>query len=143
MERLGRLNMDLSDIPIFKMMNKRMGWLTQRQQVLAQNIANSDTPHYKPSDLKAQNFSRFLRPSVPRQRMAVTSANHIEPSKRPDNFRSEKSREVYETALSGNSVIVEEQLMKVSETQGGYRLATNLYQKHLNMLKSAIGREGR
>ncbi len=135
--------MDLSDIPIFKMMNKRMGWLTQRQQVLAQNIANSDTPKYKPRDLKSQNFSRFLRPSVPRKQMAVTSANHISPKHKSNDFRSEKSRENYETSLSGNSVIVEEQLMKVSETQGGYRLATNLYKKHLDMLKSAIGREGR
>jgi flagellar basal-body rod protein FlgB len=135
--------MDLSDIPIFNMMNKRMGWLTQRQKVLAQNIANSDTPQYKPHDLQKQNFSRFLRPSVPRQNMAVTSANHIEPTRRNSNHRSEQADKVYETALSGNSVIIEEQLMKVSETQGGYRLATNLYQKHLNMLKSAIGRDGR
>ncbi|NQU72144.1 MAG: flagellar basal body rod protein FlgB [Rhodospirillales bacterium] len=135
--------MDLSDIPIFKMMNKRMGWLTHRQQILAQNIANSDTPHYKPSDLKSQNFSRFLRPSVPRKQMATTSAHHIAPTHKSSNFRAEKSSGTYETSLSGNSVVVEEQLMKVSETQGGYRLATNLYQKHLNMLKSAIGREGR
>lgn len=143
MERLWPRKMDLSDIPIFNMMNKRMGWLTQRQQVLAQNIANSDTPNYKPHDLLKQNFSRFLRPSVPRQNMAVTSANHIEPTRRNSEHRSEKSAEVYETSLAGNSVIIEEQLMKVSETQGNYRLATNLYQKHLNMLKSAIGRDGR
>lgn len=130
--------MSLSDIPIFQLLSKRMGWLTQRQQILAQNIANSDTPNYKPSDLKSQNFSRFLRPSVPRQRMMVTSANHLEPTRASNNYRSQKSRETYETALSGNSVIIEEQLMKVSETQGNYRLAVNLYQKHLNMLKSAI-----
>jgi flagellar basal-body rod protein FlgB len=135
--------MDLNEIPIFRMMTKRMGWLTQRQQVLAQNIANSDTPSYKPRDLKKQNFSAFLRPVTPRQQMTMTSARHIAPTERRSDFRSEKSRETYETALSGNAVILEEQLMKVSETQGGYRLATNLYQKHLSMLRSAIGRDGR
>jgi len=135
--------MDLSDIPIFQMMTKRMGWLSKRQQVLAQNIANSDTPDYKPRDLKSQNFANFLRPTTRRQPMALTSTNHIAPTRQTSTYRIEKSAETYETSLSGNSVIIEEQLMKISETQVGYRLAMNLYQKHLNLLKSAIGRDGR
>ena len=123
------------------MMNKRMGWLTQRQETLAQNIANSDTPGYRPHDLKAQNFGRLLTPSAPRQQMRTTSSNHLEALSKPARFRAEKSRETYEATPSGNAVVVEEQLMKVNETQSGYRLATNLYQKHLSMIKMAIGRQ--
>ena len=57
--------MDLNDLGIFSMMTKRMAWLTKRQRVLAHNIANSDTPGYRPYDLKAQNFSKHLRPQGP------------------------------------------------------------------------------
>ncbi len=133
--------MDLSELPLFRMINKRMGWLTQRQRTLAHNIANSDTPGYRPYDLKAQNFSRLLTPSVPRQAMRTTSSAHMEALSRPARYRAEKSRESYEATPSGNAVVIEEQLMKVNETQMGYRLATNLYQKHISMIKMAIGRQ--
>ena len=37
--------MDLSRLPLFEMMTKRLSWLGRRQEVLAENIANADTPH--------------------------------------------------------------------------------------------------
>ena len=42
--------MDLSSMGVFKLMAKKMDWLTQRQEVLAQNVANVDTPKFKPDD---------------------------------------------------------------------------------------------
>ena len=36
--------MDLSKIPLLGMVTKHMDWLNQRQKVISQNIANSDTP---------------------------------------------------------------------------------------------------
>jgi flagellar basal-body rod protein FlgB len=44
-----------------------------------------------------------------------------------------------ETSPNGNSVVLEEQMAKLSETEISHRLTTNLYKKHLNMLKMAIG----
>ena len=136
-----RRGMDLGNLKLFSLMGKRMAWLTQRQQVLAHNIANSDTPGYRPHDLKAQNFSKFLRPTTPKTAMRTTTSNHMEPTRKPPRFRSPQDRENYEVAPAGNAVVLEEQLVKVSETQGGYRLATNLYQKHLSMIRTAIGRD--
>jgi flagellar basal-body rod protein FlgB len=37
-------------------------------------------------------------------------------------------------------VVVEEQMIKVAETQMDYQLVTNLYRKHVDMIKTAIGR---
>ena len=39
--------MDLSDMTLFKMARQKMSWLGQRQTVLAQNIANSNTAGFK------------------------------------------------------------------------------------------------
>ena len=135
--------MDLRNLAIFSMATRRMSWLGKRQEVLAQNIANSDTPRYRPQDLKAQEFRKFLRPSIPRTQLATTQANHVLPPRGTPEFRSLKDKETYEVAPSGNAVVIEEQLMKVTETQGDYRLVTNLYQKHLSMLRAAIGKDRR
>ncbi|WP_332308089.1 flagellar basal body rod protein FlgB, partial [Elstera litoralis] len=41
---------------LMQLMAKRMDYLGDRHKVLSQNIANSDTPNYRPSDLRQQNF---------------------------------------------------------------------------------------
>lgn len=135
--------MDLTNIPLFKAMVGRMGWLGKRQQVLAQNIANADTPGYVPQDLKKQDFGRMVNPGVSSPGLRQTSAGHMDPVTRPSGHgdqKGTKDRKTYETSPTGNAVILEEQLMKVAETQSQYRLATNLYAKHVSMLKQAIGK---
>tara|TARA_R110000787_G_scaffold10590_4_gene35828 strand:+ start:316 stop:720 length:405 start_codon:yes stop_codon:yes gene_type:complete len=133
--------MDLNKLPLFSLMNRRMGWLAQRQHVLSQNIANADTPAYKPLDLSKESFRRMLEPERPRVSMQQTRASHLMPTRTPSPFREDVDKDTYETALAGNSVVIEEQLMKVSETQGAYKLATNLYRKHVSMFKAALGRD--
>ena len=134
--------MDLGSSPIFALIGRRMSWLTQRQTILAHNVSNSDTPAFKPLDLTKESFRKMLSGErVHAIRMAQTSASHIMPVRHSDEFRKDKSKDTYETALAGNAVVLEEQLMKVSETQGAYNLATNLYRKHVAMLKLAIGKE--
>jgi flagellar basal-body rod protein FlgB len=135
--------MNLDKLPLFGLINRRMNWLTQRHTVLAQNVANADSPGYGPRDLTDQSFRRMLFGGPPRVTMAATSNTHLAAIRRSDEFRSDKTKDFYEAAPSGNAVILEEQLMKVSETQGAYRLATNLYSKHVSMLKQALGRDGR
>lgn len=135
--------MDLNNLPLFGLMNRRMNWLTQRHGVLAQNIANADSPGYSPKDLTKQSFQRMLFGGAPRVTMAATSESHMAAIRRSDEFRADRARDVYEAAPAGNAVVLEEQLIKVSETQGAYRLATNLYRKHVSMLKQALGRDGR
>src|SRR5207253_2510770 len=44
--------MDLSQIPLFAMLRGRLGYLSERQQVIATNVANADTPGFLPKDLK-------------------------------------------------------------------------------------------
>jgi flagellar basal-body rod protein FlgB len=133
--------MDLSQLKLFQMLGKRMSWLGARQEVLAHNIANSDTPSYVPHDLKPQDFGRMLRPAAPVPELRVTDANHMEPLRRPPKEPDQKDRNLFEATPDGNAVVLEDQLMKVNETQAGFRLATNLYSKHIAMIKAAIGRD--
>ena len=59
-----------------------------------------------------------------------------------NEFVRQKLRKPYEVAPTGNSVVLEEQVLKVSETAGDHRLMTNLYRKHIAMFKMALGRGG-
>ena len=77
-------------------------------------------------------------------RMAATSGKHLDGSVTPPDHRvvKDRLRDVYEVNPDGNSVVMEEQLMKVSETQVDYQLATNIYHKHMRMFRTALGTQG-
>jgi flagellar basal-body rod protein FlgB len=45
---------------LFQLISARMSWLSQRQAVLSQNIANADTPDYRPKDLRVADFTRLV-----------------------------------------------------------------------------------
>jgi len=135
--------MDLTNLKLFQMATKRMDWLTKRQQVLSQNIANSDTPGYGPKDLKKLQFRELMRPQMRTATLEKTSSMHIEATRKNPKYRNDSDKSTYETAPAGNSVILEEQLTKVAETQANHRLASNIYSKHINMLKHALGRPQR
>ena len=132
--------MDLTKLDVFRMAKQKMGWITERQAVLATNIANADSPNYRDKDLKAINFSRMLD-SAPQMHVARTTSSHIVGSAGRSDFRTvrERTGDFYEVNPNDNTVIMEEQLMKVSESTMQYQLATNIYNKNLTMLKMAVG----
>src|SRR5262249_21970299 len=72
-------SMDTSQIPLFAMLRQRLGYLGERQRVIAQNVANTDTPGYAPRDLKAFTFSASLQSQVGSLTMqpSQTSAGHM------------------------------------------------------------------
>jgi flagellar basal-body rod protein FlgB len=131
-------------LSIFDVLARRMAWLGQREQILAQNVANADTPDYVPQDLKHGPFARLLARGLAPVQPAATHPNHLRGAQgraeRP--AESEDQRERFETAPSGNAVVLEEQLIKVAETQMDYQTMTNLYRKHMQMIRMALGRGG-
>jgi flagellar basal-body rod protein FlgB len=132
--------MDLFNIPLFQRMTEKMGWLGAREKVLAQNIANADTPAYQPKDVVPLDFEDHLKKlaAVEPER---TNPKHMVGTIPPaDPVDSKKQKKTYETAPAGNAVVIEEQMMKLSQTQADYNQIVNLYKKHVDMLKTAIGR---
>lgn len=128
---------------LFKMARQKMSWLGQRQAVLAQNIANVNTPGFRSKELESLDFDRELKRLAP-VRLAATAGGHLGGTVTPPEHHVEKVRlrDVYEVNPDGNSVVMEEQLMKLSDNQMQYQLATNIYQKHVKMLRMALGNQG-
>ena len=135
--------MDLNKLTLFGLMKGQLGWLGRRQEVLAQNIANSDTPNYKPSDLQAFNFPDMVKRQQMQQDrgLTTTSATHFAGARTLTSpFAEVQDVAPFETAPNGNAVVLEEQMAKLGETQIQHRLTTELYRKHINMIKTAIGK---
>ena len=124
----------------------RMTWLDERQRLIAQNVANSDTPGYVGRDLNAPtDFAAALRDGGG-LRMAQTSAGHMPiggPNGAPvARFTSEAAPDS-ETTLDGNAVVVEEQMLKMAESRMAYDAAIGFYQKSLSMIRMAARAPGR
>jgi flagellar basal-body rod protein FlgB len=133
--------MDLSRIPLFEALTKRMGWLGERQGVLAQNIANADTPGYVAKDLAPPDFSRLVAGASQRLAMATSDPADLPPASGQSAYRQIAQR-IGERAPDGNAVQLEDQMMKVSDTANDYALTTSLYAKHIGLLKLVLGKSG-
>lgn len=134
--------MSTSSIPLFRAMTAKMDYLNQRQRIISQNVANADTPGYIPHDLTKVDFGAILKKTTGSNVVLpeVTNPMHMGGVNGIDDPENRKARTTYEVAPDGNSVIMEEQMVKGAKTQVDYSLMTSLYQKNLGMLRTAIGR---
>jgi flagellar basal-body rod protein FlgB len=134
--------MELTDIPLLSMLRERMTWLNQRQDVLTQNVANVDTPGFVARDLKPVDFDHELKQAQSPMRsagqLAVTDPRHISTTATTNGFQNFYVRDA-EANPNGNSVSLEQEMIKVSDTQAQFQAASNLYAKTITMMKTAIG----
>ena len=137
--------MNLSTLNVFRAATVKMGWLSERQGVLAQNIANADTPDYRAKDVKAPSFSKTMSNSNHSIKMVQTAKGHMIGPGNTMNSRliKERNKDVYEVSPNDNAVIMEEQLIKISESSMNFKLASNIYSKNLSMFKMALNGTGR
>jgi flagellar basal-body rod protein FlgB len=120
------------------MLRERMQWHQARQEVLAENVANADTPNYKARDLAPLDFSREL--SAASLKLARTDSGHIETeADATGDFATDRSGR-YETRPRGNNVTHEDEMMKVAANQMDYEAATSLYTHSLALIKMAMGK---
>jgi flagellar basal-body rod protein FlgB len=132
--------MNPSNLPLFSLIAQRMGWLSERHKVLAENVANVDTPNYKARDVKPMDFAALASKAGARLGPATTDPRHIQPSGGSATKSTVTKDAKAEATLSGNTVSLESELMKVADTAMDYQLVTNLYRKQIGMLKAVIGR---
>ena len=134
--------MSLTDIPLLNQIKGRMSWLGDRQRVIAQNVANSDTPGYVARDLKVPaSFEKVLNQSNSSTRMMATNAMHYSPNPPKGGVNAVRTPDS-ETTLDGNSVVVEEQMLKMAESRMAYDTAISFYTKSMQMIRLAAKRPG-
>jgi flagellar basal-body rod protein FlgB len=127
--------MDPTDIGMFRLAERRLAWVDQRQRVLAQNVANASTPGYKPRDIAP--FGAMLGASG--ATLSRTDPGHLSGS---DGSMGSTASRPGAKAPNGNAVSLEAELGKVADTSGTQELVTNLYHKYQGLFRTALGRNG-
>lgn len=144
--------MDIQSIPLFSMLRSRIGYLNQRQQLIAQNVANASTPGFMPSDLKP--FKVDSGRTGGGSTLALTQVAHgafgsstgmiaLAGGSAPGpGLGGAKSYGAVaapddETKLDGNRVGLEDQMLKMNETRADYEAAVGLYQKAMSFIQMA------
>jgi flagellar basal-body rod protein FlgB len=133
--------MQISNIPIFAMLRTRMQWHQERQRLLAENVANADTPKFRPRDLTPPKFDNSAPAAVAGVRLLQTSETHISGSdlSGASQFQSDR-KGGYEVRPAGNAVSLEDEMIKVAANQMDFQAAATLYGRSLGLIKTAIGR---
>ena len=135
--------MDWSSAAPFGILKQRLDWLSQRQGVLARNIANADTPGYIPSDLKPFHAGTGPSQQVPAVRLVATAPGHLGGTMSPPQaWAEQRERDAVEATPNGNAVDLEEQMAKLGEVGAAHKLATQLYRKYVGMVRTAAGSRG-
>jgi flagellar basal-body rod protein FlgB len=131
--------MAITGLNLNDMLEARMAYDSERQKVLAQNVANIDTPGYQAQDLVPLNFKNVLAAQTQQVSLAVTSDKHMNGSKAyTQRFRSDAMRNTFERSPTGGTVVSEEQMMKVAQNATDYQMTTNLYKKVGNLFREAL-----
>jgi flagellar basal-body rod protein FlgB len=134
----------LESIGLLQLSSQRMRYLSQRQALIGQNIANADTPDYHAKDLAPFSTSLPLAQSGnggagPLQ-LVATNPNHIGFGVSGTvNARVNSRAKTYDEKLDTNNVSVEEEEMKANDVADAYGLATVAYAKSVDLLKDSLG----
>lgn len=105
--------------------------------MLAQNVANADTPNYRPLDLAEQKF-QLGAPGPALLRLARTDPGHLAGFTDAGDFPNNPNQ--YQVRPAGNAVNLEDEMMKVAANQMDYQAATQLYSRSMGLLRTAAGR---
>ncbi|WP_299817040.1 flagellar basal body rod protein FlgB [uncultured Roseibium sp.] len=132
--------MAVTDLPLFQALKSKMRWHQARQGVLAENIANADTPGYGAREVKAYSFKDHLSRGALALSTDTTRAGHITGNISGTKDAKIEEMDSFEVTPSGNSVNLEEQMMKITENQMDYQAATTLYTKGMGLIRTALSK---
>jgi flagellar basal-body rod protein FlgB len=134
--------MGLMNMPVFSALTDKMRWHQTRQGLLAENVANAETPGYRGRDLAQYDFAdRESGFSAATVTTSATQPMHFSVSSSEGGAFDAQRMANFEITPEGNGVTLEDEMMKVTTNLMDYQAATSLYQKSIKILKTALGRQ--
>jgi flagellar basal-body rod protein FlgB len=131
--------MNPTDLNVLDTLRTMLGFHNARQRVIAENVANANTPGFTPSDVSQSQFERVLAGQVQTgSGLRTTDPRHYGGASNgiSDQFNPERAPDS-ETTANGNSVVIEEQMVRANENRMRFETALSLYQKSLGLIRMA------
>lgn len=124
----------MEPIHLFNLSGRHAQWAAVRQATISANIANANTPGFVAKDIEP--FQAVLdRTSL---RMTATAPGHIGSSPGTDGTTDARRAETWEVTHSGNSVSIDEELMKANEVSRAFSLDTNIMRSFHRMIMTSL-----
>jgi flagellar basal-body rod protein FlgB len=130
----------MQPIQLFDLASRQAEWLSVRQQVVATNIANANTPKYQARDVSP--FEAVMQSTGQNMGMAKTNPAHFGASSMSDNIELIKPDVSNEMGVqeSGNTVALANEMTKTGEIKRQYELSTNLVKSFHRMMLMTVKR---
>jgi flagellar basal-body rod protein FlgB len=118
---------------LFELASSQARWLELRQSTIAANVANANTPGYKARDVEPFNKVLDATPV----RLAMTSPAHIQLRASETDTRAAAKKESWEVVHSGNSVSIEQEMVKGGDVNRDYSMNAAIVRSFHRMLLSS------
>ncbi len=126
------------------LMEQALNYRSMRQDMIASNIANADTPFYKPRDVSfeatlVQKQKEAFGSSTQTLQMAKTDGEHLDALPQLDNSTASLFfRDGHMARNDGNSVDIDVETTEMSKNSTMYNAVIAAMKKDANMYKSVI-----
>jgi flagellar basal-body rod protein FlgB len=124
----------VSEVYLFQIASRRSQWLDARQSLIADNVANANTPAYQARDLKP--FSAVLDSAE--ITMTTTDPLHIAATQVDLNPASAEDSDATNATLSGNSVNLEQEMINLGEVSRDSTMTNNIKRVFHQMMLSVL-----
>jgi flagellar basal-body rod protein FlgB len=109
-----------------------------RQRVISENIAHADTPGYRARDVA--EFGALID-DQPAFSARTTRPGHIPFGADRDGFAATEVTALGAESPNGNTVSLEDQMMRAAEVRHSHELALGVYRKSMDILRTSLGRQ--
>lgn len=123
-----------SGVFLFDLASRQSQWLAVRQSAISGNIANANTPGYKARDVEP--FSAAMDQA--KLQMTATSPLHMGVEGAQAAASKVKKTDSWDTFVSGNSVSVEQEMLKAGEISRQHQLNTSITRSFHRMVLSTV-----
>ncbi len=132
----------MEPIGIFAVASKQAEWLTVRQSVVADNIANVNTPDFKAQDITPFKEILNRQSSGPATdlSLATTNPRHLSIEGATPDGINVSEEDGLAVSASGNSVAIAHELIKSTEIRHNYEMNTGLVKALNSMIMLTIGK---
>ncbi|RIY01900.1 flagellar basal body rod protein FlgB [Aureimonas flava] len=124
----------MSEFYLFGLSSRRAEWLSARQAVVAENVANANTPTYRAKDVTP--FSEVLETTA--LQMSASSPSHLVASAGREFGVDETKQTPWDITHSGNSVSLEQEMLKAGEVSRDFALSTSVAKSFQRMYLSTL-----
>jgi len=119
---------------LFQVAAQKAEWLSLRQTAVASNVANANTPGYQAMDV--QPFAAVLDSSP--VALASTNPMHLALPQLEDGAWREVEEQPTEETLSGNTVNLEQEMIKLGDTTRAFSMNANIERAFHQLILSSL-----